>query len=188
LKKHLFILKVIVVAILTSNGPQSFAQPDVIEKTNQSVYIYFYFLGLGSNIGMFEPTFRLTQTKFSYTKEQNSSRGNASKKIRRISSGTFRQSSIDSIIYLVKSMKDSTIFKSNPCIQSGGVYYLTVANGTDTTKFELMNTMDYTALKIIKVINEYLPSKKQIWASEKLIKDEEDCLTDLQKKANNYKK
>ncbi|HUZ59199.1 MAG TPA: hypothetical protein VMU83_10485 [Hanamia sp.] len=84
-------------------------------------------------------------------------------------------------------MKDSTVFKSNPCVQSGGIYYLTVANGTDTTKFELINTVDYTALKIIKIINEYLPVRKQIWVCEKLIKDEEDCLTDLRKKANNYK-
>ena len=58
---------------------------------------------------------------------------------------------------------------------SGGIHFLIVASGTDTTRFELGNTFDYTALKIIQIINEYLPADKKLRVSEKLITDAEDC-------------
>jgi hypothetical protein len=57
---------------------------------------------------------------------------------------------------------------------SGSIYYVTVANGTDTTRFKMINTFDYTALKIVNIINQYLPSDNNLWASEELIKQEKE--------------
>jgi hypothetical protein len=58
---------------------------------------------------------------------------------------------------------------------SGGIHFLTVINGTDTTSFELSNTFHYTALKIANILNEYAPADKQLWANEQMIKAAEDC-------------
>ncbi len=67
---------------------------------------------------------------------------------------------------------------------SGGIHFLTIANGEDSTHFELGNTFDYTALKIINIINEYLPTDKRLWPTEKLIKAEVECYNWLFKDAN----
>ena len=125
--------------------------------------------------GGFEPRVKVIGTKFTYTYEQSSYFGKRSKDIKKISSGVFRQSSIDSIINLVKGLKDSTIFKSNACIMSGGIDFLTIANGNDTTQFELMNTFDSTALKIVIIINEYLPANKKLSTHEKFAQEDQDC-------------
>jgi hypothetical protein len=71
---------------------------------------------------------------------------------------------------------------------SGGIHFLTVSNGSDTTKFTLGNTFDYTALKIVDIINPYLPAEKKLWPTEKLIKAEEDCWTNMIKRKGNNKR
>lgn len=121
------------------------------------------------------PTLRIHDNKFVYTKEQNQPEGKSTKKREFICEGTIPQSSIDSIIAIVQNLKDSNIYRANHCVMSGGVYYLTVANGTDTTKFTLHNTFDITALKIINIINPFLPKGTKLYGSEEEIKEEEDC-------------
>jgi hypothetical protein len=155
-------------------------------KTQQT-YIFYAYSGLGSNMGKFAPTLRIKGTKFKYTYEQNSYWGKKSKRVDKISSGNFRQGAIDSILALVQDLKDTFIFKSNPCIMSGGIHYLLITDGRDTTEFEMGNTFDFTALKIINIINEYLPNDKKIWATEELIKKEEDCYKALSKEADKKK-
>lgn len=71
---------------------------------------------------------------------------------------------------------------------SGGIHFLSVATGADTTKFHLSNTFDYNALKIANILNEYLPQNKQLWADEKMIKDADDCWTGLMKIVEDNKK
>jgi len=71
---------------------------------------------------------------------------------------------------------------------SGGIHFLTVTNGIDTTSFELSNTFNYSALKIANILNEYAPADKQLWANEQMIKDAEDCKTYLFKNADKNKK
>jgi hypothetical protein len=93
-----------------------------------------------------------------------------------------RSSSVDSIIKLVNNLRDTTIFESNPCIMSGGIHLITIAIGGDTVKYELMNTFDITALKIATIINSYLSDQNRIWATEKLIKDSEDCWAEMRKR------
>jgi hypothetical protein len=58
---------------------------------------------------------------------------------------------------------------------SGVIFDLTVAHGADTAKFSLHNTFDLTALKIVNIINPYLPRHKKLGGSIELIKKEEEC-------------
>jgi hypothetical protein len=178
--------------LVTTTNLTCFCQTNAANKiTRPAFYLYYGFSGLGSNLGSFQPTVRIYDTNFIYTYEQNSYWGEKSNQVDTICLGTFKQSSIDSICYLIQPLKDSTIFRTNACIMSGGIHFLTVANGNDTTKFTLGNTFDYTALKIVDIINPYLPAEKKLWPTEKLIKAEEDCWTnmnDKRKKKNKAKK
>jgi len=183
-----YLLRVVLITALFSITEVVYMQTNN-SKTDQTIqtYIYYAYSGLGSNMGSFQPTLRIKGTKFKYTYEQNSYWGKKSKRVDKISSGNFRQESIDSILALVQGLKDTFIFKSNPCIMSGGIHYLIISDGRDTTEFELGNTFDYTALRIINIINEYLPKDKRIWATEELIKKEEDCYNALFKEADKKK-
>ena len=150
---------------------------------NDKFYLYYGIAGLGSNFGRFMPTIRIQNHKFTYTKEQNSYWGKRSKKKELISKGAFRQSSIDSILSIIAGLKDSTIYKTNPCIMSGQITSVTIAYGTDTTKFTLDNTTDLTMLKIIDIINPYLPKDKKLYESIEQLKREEECWTSLRQRA-----
>lgn len=156
------------------------------DKSSAEFYLYYAISGLGSNLGDFEPTLNINNNKFIYTKEQNSYLFKRSKRKQFICEGLFQQNSIDSIISIVQGLKDSAISKVNPCIMSGILISIIVANGNDTTKFTLDNTFDYTALKIIDIINPYLPNNEKLHGSLKDIKAEEDCWTYLhQEQAKN---
>jgi hypothetical protein len=182
-------IRTIISALATMTNLACFCQTNAANDiTKPAFYLYYGFSGLGSNLGSFQPTIKIHDTKFIYTYEQNSYWGEKSSKVDTICLGTLRQSSIDSIRYLIQPLKDSTIFKTNACIMSGGIHFLTVSNGRDTTKFTLGNTFDYTALKIIDIINQYLPAEKKLWPTEKLIKAEEDCRANTMKSKENDKR
>ena len=179
----------ILTTLTTSNGQTNYNSHEAIKSQSSSFYLYFYFMGLGSNFGKMEPTFQVRGTKFSYSLEQNSIRsGEKPLKPERIRRGNFKTTSIDSILDLIKAFKDTTISESNPCIMSGGIFFLTITSGIDTVKYELDNTFDRTALKIVGIINTYLPSRKKIRVSEKMITDTDDCWIHLRKMAETYKK
>ena len=133
-------------------------------------------------MGSFQPTIKIKGTNFLYTYEQNSYYGKKDDRVDTVCVKAFRQTSIDSIIDIIKDLKDTSIREYNFCIMSGGIHFLTVTNGIDTTNFQLSNTFDYTALKIANILNEYAPTDKQLWANEQMIKDAEDCLKDLLKR------
>jgi hypothetical protein len=150
----------------------------------KTFHLYYGFSGLGSNMGSFQPTIRIDGTNFLYTYEQNSYYREKSTRIDTVCIKTFRQNSIDSIIDILKDLKDTSIREYNFCIMSGGIHFLTVINGIDITSFQLSNTFHYTALKIANILNEYAPVGKQLWANEQMIKDAEDCKAYLFKNAN----
>ncbi len=156
-------------------------------KTKTGFYLYYGVAGLGSNMGRLMPTLQIHDNKFSYAKEQNSYFGKRSKKKEFISSGLIRQSSIDSILLLITGLEDSTIYMTNPCIMSGGITYVTIANGSDTTKFTLHNTSDYIVLKIVDIINPYLPKEKKLYESVEEIKSEEECWKSLRERVDKQK-
>lgn len=156
------------------------------EPSGKTRYVNFYLSyaasGLGSNLGQMMPTFKLKETKFTYSYEQNSYFGKRDKKPKRITKGTFKTSSIDSIINIVALFKDTTIVNSNPCIMSGVIHFLTISNGVDTIRYELMNTFDWTALKVVDIINSYLPTDKKLSPSAELIRQADECWEDMKKR------
>jgi hypothetical protein len=165
-------------------GQPLFAQTN---KSKADFYFRYAVAGLGSNMGSLMPTLRIQNNRYVYTKEQNSYFGKRSKKKEFISSGSIRQSSIDSILLLIRGLQDSTVYKTNPCIMSGGITYITIANGADTTKFTLHNTSDYIVLKIVDIINPYLPKDKRLYESIEEIKNEEECWTSLRERIDKQK-
>ena len=168
---------------------QLIAQNNDIKNNNiAEFYLYYGFSGLGSNMGDFQPTIRIKESTMVFTYEQNSYWGEKDERIDTVFIQSFRQSSIDSILEIVKNLADTTIKESNICIMSGGIHFMSVTNGTDTTCFELFNTFDYTALKIATILNQYLPKDEQIWANEQMIIDAAHCWEDLMKNAEHKKK
>lgn len=153
-------------------GQSLFAQ-----GSSDSADFYFKYLeaGMGSNMGKLMPTLVIRNNQFIYTNEQNSHYGKRTKENEFISSGSFRQSSIDSILVLINGLQDSTIRKTNPCTLSGSITFITVASGTDTTRFTLHNTSDYIVLKLVDIINPYLPNGKKLYMSIEEIRRAEEC-------------
>jgi hypothetical protein len=164
-----------------------------VSAQNGSFYLHYRFVGLGSNLfRKFYPEIDINGDTLTLTIQKKSEhysvkkygnyidtlwkKNNAHYKLK------IRPSSVDSIIKLVGNLKDTTIFDSNPCIMSGGVHLLTIATGTDTVKYKFMNTFERPALKIVHVINSYLPKENKIWATEQLIKDSEDCWGEMRKR------
>ncbi len=171
IKNILFILVLVI-------SQSAFTQPALVGKQERrdSFYFYYAIVGLGSNLGGFFPTLRINNNQFYYTEEQHSYLGKKDTTKKTISQGIIPQGAIDSVIDLVKGLKDTTIKKINPCIFGGVILIMIIARGTDTTKFNLYNTFDSTAIKIANVLNPYLPPNKQIVGSISEISEEEDCM------------
>ncbi len=156
--------------------------------TSKTFYLKYSFAGLGSNMATLQTTLRIKGSTYILTRVQNSYYGQPILKPDSISKGTLRLTSIDSIINIIKPLKDTTIFESNPCMRSGGIHFITISNGKDTVKYELMNTITWPILKICNILNSYLPSDNQIWATEELIKNTENCRAHLRKLSDDKKK
>jgi hypothetical protein len=127
------------------------------------------------------PTLEIHKTNFVYTKERNSYLGKGDKRSRFISRGLILQSSIDSILSLIKDLKDSTVMLFNPCIMSGVLVFITVTDGSDTTRFTLHNSTGHVVVKILDILNHYLPKNNQLHNLVDLIREEEACWEYLMK-------
>jgi hypothetical protein len=156
--------------------PDSFSQHDTVRKNKQPAFYLQYKCSLAglSIINPSMPVLIVKGSRFRYTYQRSRYFSGNGRRIERISHGVLRQSSIDSILNLISLLKDTSINRINPFVMSGSIYYVTVANGTDTTRFKMINTFDYTALKIVNILNQYLPSDNKLWASEELIKQEKE--------------
>ncbi|MGG9961191.1 hypothetical protein [Ferruginibacter sp. SUN106] len=167
-------IKKITIILLLLLGQQAFAQTSKHKLTaDTSFYLYYGVAGLGSNLGSFEPTLRIYDRHFAYTKEQNSYWSERSTKKELICTGRIRQSSVDSILKILQGLKDTTIYKTNPGIMSGSITYVAIAQGRDTVNFTLDNTSDTRIIKIVDIINTYLPKNKKLYESADAIKREE---------------
>lgn len=124
----------------------------------------YSYSGLGSGIGSMQPTFRVTGKNFVYTSEQNSYYGEADKKTENICKGLLRTSSIDSILNIVKDIKDTLVYKTNVGVMSGGIHNISVKYEKINMTFRLHNASDSTAQKIIDILNSNIPADKQrLW-------------------------
>lgn len=176
--------KLIILTIAVIIGQVVHAQHTPLQKRGiDSFYLNYSIAGLGADLGRFEPTLKIHGNKFIYTREQNSYLFKRSKKKQLISKGLLRETSIDSILCLLQDLKDTAIFESNPCIMGGGITEVIIAYGGDTTKFTLGNTMHVVVLKIIDIINPYLPDSNKLYGSAEAIKRQEECLANILKKA-----
>jgi hypothetical protein len=171
-------------ALTTFSQTKPLTQDNLNKSAAPAFYLYYGFSGLGYNMGSFQPTIKIKGTSFLYTYEQNSYYGEKSKQVDTVCVKVFRQGSIDSIINIIKNLKDTSIREYNFCIMSGGIHFLTVTDGIDTTNFQLSNTFHYTALKVASILNEYVPADKQLWANAQMIKDAESCLKNLLQRAD----
>lgn len=142
-------------------------------------YLFYGIRGLGSNFNRLYPTLRVYENKFTYTKEQSKGSDKQSQSKKFIRKGILKQSSIDSMLSIIKGLEDSTIYKTNLCILSGAIINIVIAKGTDTTTFILHNTFDITALQLVKILNPYLPADKKLHGSAKDIFERDECLKNL---------
>lgn len=87
----------------------------------------------------------------------------------------FRRSSADSIVQIIQSippekyLEKSEVFISNPyyIIIDGGIDIFNIKYGKGKKlKYELANTFDSTAQRIVNVINFYLPDEHKIYVPE----------------------
>lgn len=126
--------------------------------------LYYSYAGLGSGMGSMQPKFRETGTNYVYTFEQNSFYTKPDKQPEPRYNGILRNSSIDSIINLVKDIKDTLIYKTNAGIMSGGIHNLSVSFGKINVTFQLHNAYDPTAQKILDILNSNIPDdKEKLW-------------------------
>ncbi len=124
----------------------------------------YSYSGCGSGMGSMQPTFRVTGKTYVYTSEQNSYYGKPDKKPESICDGTLRTSSIDSILNIVKVIKDTLVYKTNVGIMSGGIHNISVQFEKTNLTFRLHNTSDPTAQKIVDILNSNIPADKQkLW-------------------------
>lgn len=149
------------------------AQQDTVSKP---FTLSFGLSGLGSNMGGRFPVLRITDNEYALTNEQTSSwTGEISEEKELMDKGTIKRETIDSIIAIADSFGYREVFDSNPCIHSGGIYFLTIVNGADTLTFSLMNTFDATALRIVRLLDPYMTHKRWYHPSEALIEDSRKC-------------
>lgn len=126
--------------------------------------LYYSYAGLGSGMGSMQPTFRIAKNEYIYTFDQNSFYTKPDRQPETKCKGKLRESSIDSIINLVKEIKDSLIYKTNSGIMSGGIHKLSVTYGKRKLTFQLHNAYDSTAQKILDILNSNIPDdKERLW-------------------------
>ena len=117
--------------------------------------------GLGSGMGSMQPTFRVQGTKYVYTYEQNSYYGEKSKQPEMICSGRLRLSSIDSILFLIKEIEDTEVYRTNVDVLSGGIQSIKISNKNTDLIFKLHNASDPIAKEIVDILNTNIPSDKR---------------------------
>ncbi len=134
---------------------------DAKNINSEEFTLQFYSVGLGSNMFTKQPVFRVIGKRFVYTKEQAWKNGDSLSNGKKdtICLGYFRPSSIDSIIGLVADYGDTSVYKSNPDILSGGVDILQIFFHQIQVKFELKNIHDPVVYKIVSILNTYITSE-----------------------------
>ncbi len=124
-------------------------------------------IGMGSNFGSLQPVFKSVGTNYTYKRAQTSFIGEKFKPDEPICSGSLRPSSIDSIINLVKDIQDTSIWKNNSHIMSGGIVEMWVQHDSINLHFTLWNAYDSIAKEIVKILNTNLPdSVNNLWISD----------------------
>jgi hypothetical protein len=114
-----------------------------------------------------QPMFRVKGSQFIYTLEEAWQSKDVEKtKPDTLYVGNLRTSSIDSILSIAEEIKGDSVYKLNAGIMSGGIIYLEISNNQRKLNFELANSYDLTAKKIVAILNSYIPDKyRKLWIS-----------------------
>ncbi len=146
----------------------------------QNFSLNYWTIGLGSNAAWHMPEeykdcasglkVEIKDTVFSYSicertkryKIYNAHNDTIRTKKRNFYNISFRQSSIDSIILFLDTLKGKYVYKTNPRIWSGGIYNISIEKDSWCSQFVMKNMYDSTALLITNLINTYLDEKYRI--------------------------
>ena len=130
------------------------------QRNAGNFYLQFVTIGFGSNMFEMQPIFTVNETKFVYTSEEVwvlPGQTNIMKDTLLI--GSFRASSIDSILKLTRELKDTAIYRANIHYLSGSLSDITIKDGVKKIIFDLHNASDTTADKIVAILNSYIPGE-----------------------------
>ena len=130
-----------------------------------SFKLSYFAAGLGSGFGKLAPTVRVRGTDLIYTYQQNSFyNGEIRIKPDTIFIGKIRKTSIDSIFYLVKDIKDTLIYTTNIYVMSGAIIDMTIKFESINLTFRMHNANGQTAKEIIEILNSNIPADKwELW-------------------------
>lgn len=152
---------------LTFTSMKVFAQ-QADAKTDTSFTLSYISIGLGSNMWTMQPMFRVQGSQFIYTAEEAWQFKDSEKpKADTLLIGNYRASSIDSILNISTEIKGDSVYKLNPRIMSGGIINLYFSTNRRKLSFDLHNSNDTTAQKIVDILNGYIPDKyRKLWISD----------------------
>lgn len=122
-------------------------------------YYHYVMCGLGSNIGSMMPNMTITRQTLICLDKQNSYHNKPDKEPDTICVVTISKGAVDSIVGLVRGLKDSSYFNWNRAIMSGIDNYLIIATGADTVTYHLTNTANEITWHSLEIINPYLPAE-----------------------------
>ena len=94
----------------------------------------------------------------------------------------FRRTSKDSIWQLVKDIKDTAIYRVNPCVMDGAVNQIRIRNRSFQLSYSLANTIDAVSSVVVNILNTYLPASGRIPPLPKDLLNEKECREYLKKK------
>jgi len=136
-----------------------------IRQVDSSFALSNISVGLGSNMSKKQPVFKVKGSQFIYTLEEAwETKGFKKVKPDTVIIGKLRTSSIDSILIITTKIKGDSVYKLNAEIMSGGIIYLDIVTSQRNLNFELDNSNDLTARKIVDILNSYIPDKYQkLW-------------------------
>jgi len=157
------VLSLIISTILFSCASTPTGKEITIEK-NKKFEFYYSRSGLGSNMGSFQPVFKMINNEYTLLKKQNSywSEEQRDTSSQFISKGSITDSDLQKIIKILYSIEDSIIYETNPHIASGVIDYINISLGDKMVKFTLHNESHPVAKKIIDIVNSYLPAKNNL--------------------------
>jgi hypothetical protein len=124
-------------------------------------------IGFGQNKYHMQPAFRVRGIRFVYTYEDMWRMPDRKLQCDTLLVGDFRISSIDSISNLINEIKDTVIHKSNIHFIGGAEREIEVSTAQKKISFQLLNTTDTSASKIITILNSYMSGEKEKQQSAK---------------------
>jgi hypothetical protein len=144
-----------------------YAQKTIDTRIDSSFKLSYISVGLGGNMYEMQPMFRVKGSQFIYTLEEAWQFKNVKKaKPDTLYVGNLRTSSIDSILSIATEIKGDSVYKLNAGVMSGGIIYLDILSNQRKLNFELDNSYDLTAKKIVDILNSYIPDKyRKLWIS-----------------------